>query len=492
MITLEQQLLELSLHPSSVSEEIRPILRKTLVNALIEDLQGTEFGYGSKIAQYLYLKEYFLTISSRQYDSLSYLMTCMLFNNKQSNYIDNIRKREGLENTLIIISRNHTVEYRCNNFEELVRKTHKREDETIEFLNWANKDSVFVAKNITPYFNTDTVIWLGNGIYILCKINFIVAPYSALNNSMATKLYALLGKLAIKNGLTKEHLDEVKQQPVNWCTLTNQEKDTVDNFLLVYSTSRYITTFERNVSTYTDRLKVQQDNAISAYEEAMRKYRLFSLKAEKIKHKFIETIEEAAKLISQYKSLNYVSKFKVEIDNDYVKIYLQTKILPVLYIDDVVLESSYNSDYYYEATQDCKENIKRYIETRDINFAVGPCKTSIYIPLNPDKRFQIDFNTLSRLPINGHAQYHCLGTFAQPLVDAADEMDIKKVVALVLQYLQSISPHDLAGRRTINEQIILDENNETILFIGVDSRSKILEGKKLSEITYNDEGRITL
>lgn len=492
MITLENQLLELGLHPSSVTEELKPILRKTIVNALIEDLQNDEFGYEPKITQYLYLKEYFLTISSRQYEALTYLMNCMLFNNQQSNAIERLRTRKDLENTLIIISRNHTVTYRCNNFEELVEKTHKRGDETIEFLNWANKDSVFVAKNITPYFNTDTVIWLGNGIYILCKTNFIVAPYSALNNNMATKLYALLGKLAIKNGLTKEHLEEIKHYTPNWCTLTNAEKETADSFLLVYNTSRYIVTFERNVSTYTDRLKVQQDNAIIAYEEAMRKYRLFSLRADKIRHKFAETIEEAAKLISQYRTLNYVSKFKIEIDNDYIKIYLRTKILPVLYIDDVILESSYKSNYYNEASLECLENIKRYIEKRDINFAVGPCKTSIYIPLNPDNRFQIDFSSLSRLPINGHAQFHCLGTFAQPLIDAAEEMDIKKVVALAVQYLQSISPHDLAGRRTINEQIILDEDNETILFVYGDSRNKILEGKKLSEIAYNDEGRISL
>lgn len=492
MITLENQLLELGLHPSSVTEELRPILRKTIVNALIEDLQNDEFGFEAKIVQYLYLKEYFLTISSKQYDSLNYLMCCTLFNNQQSNYIERLRTRKDLENTLVIISRNHTVLYRCNNFEELIEKTHKREDETIEFLNWANKDSVFVAKNITPYFNTDTVIWLGNGIYILCKTNFIVAPYSALNNNMATKLYALLGKLAIKNGLNKEHLDEIKRRSPNWCTLTNAEKDIADNFLLVYNTSRYITTFERNISSYVDRLKNKQDEAIRTYEDAMRKYRLFNLRADKIMHNFRETIEEAARLISQYKSLNYVSKFKVEIDNDYIKIYLRTKILPVLYIDDVVLESSYKSDYYYGANQECRENIKRYIEKRDINFAVGPCKTTICIPLNPDARFQIDFNSLSRLPINGHAQYHCLGTFAQPLLDAADEMDIKKVIALVLQYLQSISPHDLAGRRTINEQIILDENNETILFVYDNSRNKILEGKKLSEISYNDEGRISL
>lgn len=492
MITLEEQLLELNLHPSSVTEELRPILRKTIINALIEDLQNEEFGFESKIAQYLCLKEYFLTISSKQYGSLNYLMTCMLFNNQHSSVIERLRTRKDLENTLIIISRNHTVPYRCNNFEELVEKTHERNDENIEFLNWANKDSVFVAKNITPYFNTNTVIWLGNGIYILCKTNFIVAPYSALNNNMATKLYALLGKLAIKNGLTKEHLDEIKRRPTNWCTLTSEEKDIAESFLLVYNTSRYIATFERNVSTYTGRLRDKQDEAIRTYEDAMKKYRLFNLRAEKITHKFKETIEEAARLITQYKSLNYVSKFKVEIDDTYIKIYLRTKILPVLYIDDVVLESSYKSNYYYEANQECRENIKRYIESRDINFAVGPCKTTIYIPLNPDARFQIDFTSLSRLPINGHAQFHCLGTFAQPLIDAADEMDIKKVIALIVQYLQSISPHDLAGRRTINEQIILDEDNETILFVYGDSRNKSLEGKKLSEISYNDEGRISL
>jgi hypothetical protein len=492
MITLENQLLELNLHPNSVTEELKPILRKTLINALIEDLQSDEFGFESKIVQYLYLKEYFLTISSRQYESLTYLMTCMLFNNQQSSYIDTIRTKKGLENTLIIISRNHTVPYRCSNFEELMERIRKKEDETIEFLNWANKDSVFVAKNITPYFNTDTVIWLGNGIYILCKINFIVAPYSALNNNTATKLYALLGKLAIKNGLNKEHLDEIKQRTPNWCTLTNAEKDIADNFLLVYNTTRYITAFERNVSTYTGRLRDQQDEAIRRYEDAIRKYRLFSMRAEKITHKFKETIEEAAKLITQYKSLNYISKFKIEIDNNYLKIYLRTKILPVLYLDDNVLESSYKSDYYYEANQECRENIKRYIETRDINFAVGPCKTSIYIPLDPEARFQIEFSSLSRLPINGHAQFHCLGTFAQPIIDASDEMDVKKVVALAIQYLQSISPHDLAGRRTINEQIILDENNETILFVYGDSRNKSLEGKKLSEISYTDEGRISL
>ena len=492
MITLETQLLELNLHPNSVTEELKPILQKIFVNALIEDLQSTEFGFESKIAQYLYLKEYFLTISSRQYDSFTYLMTSMLFNNKQSDYINNIRTREDLGNTLIIISRNHTVPYRCNNFEELIEKTHKREDETIEFLNWANKDSVFVAKNITPYFNTDTVIWLGNGIYILCKINFIVAPYSALNNNTATKLYALLGKLAIKNGLNKEHLDEIKRQQPNWCTLTSAEKDIIDSFLLVYNTTRYIAAFERNVSTYTGRLRDQQEEAIRRYEEAMRRYRLFSMRAEKISNKFKETIEEAAKLISQYKSLNYVSKFRIEIDNNYLKIYLRTKILPVLYLDDNVLESSYKSNYYYEASKECSENIKRYVETRDINFAVGPCKTSIYIPLDPDARFQIEFSSLSRLPINGHAQFHCLGTFAQPIIDASDEMDVKKVIALAIQYLQSISPHDLAGRRTINEQIILDENNETILFVYGDSRNKSLEGKKLSEISYTDEGRISL
>ena len=216
------------------------------------------------------------------------------------------------------------------------------------------------------------------------------------------------------------------------------------------------------------------------------------MRAEKISNKFKETIEEAAKLISQYKSLNYVSKFRIEIDNNYLKIYLRTKILPVLYLDDNVLESSYKSNYYYEASKECSENIKRYVETRDINFAVGPCKTSIYIPLDPDARFQIEFSSLSRLPINRHAQFHCLGTFAQPIIDASDEMDVKKVIALAIQYLQSISPHDLAGRRTINEQIILDENNETILFVYGDSRNKSLEGKKLSEIIYTDEGRISL
>ena len=174
---------------------------------------------------------------------------------------------------------------------------------------------------------------------------------------------------------------------------------------------------------------------------------------------------------------DYIEYIDFNCEYDYLYIDITTKILPILFIDYELLKTNLKNKIY-----DVNEATKEAIAMVDGNkyyFAIYPTTIRLKIDITTNSysllfkrkninRAKYGLDGLKSLTYNGHAMWNdglgCLGTFGIPLTDAINEYNINKVISLLIQYLQSISPNDYAGKKTIEYPTIIDLENNQIVF----------------------------
>lgn len=170
--------------------------------------------------------------------------------------------------------------------------------------------------------------------------------------------------------------------------------------------------------------------------------------------------------------LKYVLNY--EMQKDILKIY--TGWVPAIYVDKTQLAAYLKSGY--SGREDRKQYLEGYINgeymiwTAPIDIAIK-FSDQIYHGLKYDRfRRNNSINATDYLE-NGHQHYGseqsvgcgntgCMGTFAIGFADASATYNIPKMIALQLQYVQTLVPLDWAGDKSINNCIITDKNNKIV------------------------------
>ena len=116
--------------------------------------------------------------------------------------------------------------------------------------------------------------------------------------------------------------------------------------------------------------------------------------------------------------------------------------------------------------------IKMYIKDLD-----SPAFTTYFRPILIDS---VHYTNLHAAHNSGTG---CLGSFKLPLEIAKAEYDIHKAIALYIQYLRSITVHDVLGNRMISESFIID--NDTKRIISAPTRP-VFEGFLIKDVIEKD------
>ena len=445
----------------------------------------------SDLNRFYKFKEWWLTVSWRYlYNESSTFIRRFLQPNKSKeastrieDYLSWINQETPkYKNMMIVLDRRFTTNLRFTSFDTLSSYWTGP-----EYINWSTKNIDYIINNITSYSETNTIIWLGKGTYYVARNNILVCQESELSSTILDKCFAIMVKFAQKRGLTLEQAKQIMEvMKYDTSLLTPEEENTLQSFLFTYE-------LEEHIDRIKDRLKYQLRDCDSNlttilhnYENGLRQKQELVEFNNYITGNLKQTMYKMDDLINSYKKLNYVSHTNLQINGDYLEIIIYTKILPVLYMDLNVLKSTLNSNGY-ELSDTEKELFLKMIKEENLTLAVAPCKTKLCVPISRTKERRIEHSSPTGMQINGHASYNCLGTFGPSVIESFTQFNLKKLVALIIQYLQSISPADLAGKKSINNPIIIDEDGETIKYV-YSSSHKWLEGKKLSEIQYNTLG----
>lgn len=472
----------------TVDSDIEKIFTKIVMT------QVTERSYTnltSDLNRFYKFKEWWLTVSWKYlYSESSTFIRRFLQANKSKNAgtrIDDYlswldQETPKYKNMMIVLDKRFGTNLRYTSFDSLSSYY-----EGPEYINWSTKNIDYIINNITSYSETNAIIWLGKGTYYVTRNNILVCQESELSSTILDKCFAIMIKFAQKKGLTLEQAKLIMEtMTYDKSLLTPEEETTLQSFLFTYE-------LEEHIDRIKDRLKYQMRECDSNLSTILRNYELGLHQKQELMefNNYItgnlkQTMYEMDDLINSYKKLNYISHTHLQINGDYLEIIIYTKILPVLYMDLNILKSTLNSGGY-ELSNTEKELFLQMIEEENLTLAVAPCKTKLCVPISRGRERRIEHSSPTGMQINGHASYNCLGTFGPTVIESFTQFNLKKLVALIIQYLQSISPADLAGKKSINNPIIIDEDGETIKYV-YSSAHKWLEGKKLSEIQYNTVG----
>lgn len=170
----------------------------------------------------------------------------------------------------------------------------------------------------------------------------------------------------------------------------------------------------------------------------------------------------------------------ISVNENYLSIKIKTNILPVLNMDNV---ATYIKNYHNRHSQIELEMLAK-IRDGEAFLAVCPEEFDIEYYIDKNKERQRRFTsrcgnyTLSR---NEHAHIGsgCLGTFTILFSEAAKELNVNKTIINVINYLQSVSPLDAAGKHSFDKMLVLDEFGEKIIY----SREERLIGKTREEVS---------
>ena len=472
----------------TVDSDIEKIFTKIVMS------QITELSYSnltSDLNRFYKFKEWWLTVSWKYlYSESSTFIRRFLQPDKSKgastrieDYLSWINQETPkYKNMMIVLDRRFTTSLRFTSFDTLSSYWTGP-----EYINWSTKNIDYIINNITSYSETNTIIWLGKGTYYVARNNILVCQESELSSGNLDKCFAIMIKFAQKRGLTLEQAKLIMEvMNYNTSLLTPEEEGILQSFLFTYE-------LDKHIDRIKDKLQYQLRDCDSNLSTILHNYEIgLHQKQELIKfNNYItgnlkQTMYEMNDLITSYKKLNYISHTNLQINGDYLEIIIYTKILPVLYMDLNILKSTLNSNGY-DLSDTEKELFLQMIEKENLTLAVPPCKTKLYVPISRNRERIIEHSSPTGMQINGHASYNCLGTFGPSIIESFTQFNLKKLIALLIQYLQSISPADLAGKKSINCPIIIDEDGETIKYV-YSSAQKWLEGKKLSEIQYNTLG----
>jgi hypothetical protein len=143
------------------------------------------------------------------------------------------------------------------------------------------------------------------------------------------------------------------------------------------------------------------------------------------------------------------------------------KPLPIRYIDSAALKKCY-MNILLSLPEDARNLRKKHIEKiiAGEEFLIA---TPATIRMTFDSKISHMFEEPAGNPDfeNPHFRYSnrqgCLGTFATSLSEAAVEKDYMKYLALLVQYVQTITPNDGAGDSGIRRLAICDSEGNIVL-----------------------------
>lgn len=199
---------------------------------------------------------------------------------------------------------------------------------------------------------------------------------------------------------------------------------------------------------------------------------------------FKNMIEQTTKTINYHlNKTKYLHDYPTIINNDgKLWVSIRTNILPVLNMDNV---ATYIKNYGYWFNSKQLEMIEK-IKNGEAFLAVAPTEYTVQYYINTRREYSRKFNIRRGdydISYNCHATISsgqgCLGTYVNTFREAAQDLDTNKTIINVINYLQSISPLDAAGRNSFKDLLVLDEFGEKIIY----SVHESLIGKTREEVS---------
>lgn len=269
----------------------------------------------------------------------------------------------------------------------------------------------------------------------------------------------------ILTSINIEKLNEIKQKIVLQELYENLKLDQKLNELLVEK--------ERKIKSLTEEIEQIND-----------KYMVQLVKLTNYNNNFKNMFEQTSKTINYHMNkTKYLHCYpEVQLIENELHIKIKTNILPVLNMDKV---ESYIKTYGYRHSTEELEYINK-IKNGEAFLAICPEEISFIYSTEINKTISRKFTPRIgefNISINGHAgisgRSGCLGTFTNLFIEAANDLDINKTIINTINYLQSVSPLDIAGKQTFDNLLVVDEFGEKIIF----SRNKDLIGKTREEVS---------
>jgi hypothetical protein len=190
-----------------------------------------------------------------------------------------------------------------------------------------------------------------------------------------------------------------------------------------------------------------------------------------------------------YKTINYhINKTKflycspnIDSNEDYISINIKTNILPVLNLNNI---TTYIKTYGHNHNEKELEMLEK-IKNGEAFLAVAPEEVYIEYYINSRNTRTRQFRVMQpQGPMSRNEHAHvgsggCLGTYATLFNEAAKELDINKTIINVINYLQSVSSLDAAGKHSFSNMMVLDEFGEKIIY----AKDSSLIGKTREEVS---------
>lgn len=242
--------------------------------------------------------------------------------------------------------------------------------------------------------------------------------------------------------------------------------------------------FSRQMRTEAERTMDEVRGLQNKIDELYKEYMIKVQRTHDLESNFKNTCDSALKIISYHQTktgyLNHTPDIRYNSNRLYIS--LKTNVLPVLNIEGI---KSYLKSFSSHHSEEEIEFLNK-IEQGEAFLAVCPMKVEFIYDT-------IDFKTRERtfqkrrgsysIPYNGHSQVGssgCLGTFTNAFNEAARELDLSKTIVNTINYLQSVSPLDPAGRCSLDNLLVLDEFADKIIY---SKNHKELIGKSRKELS---------
>lgn len=269
----------------------------------------------------------------------------------------------------------------------------------------------------------------------------------------------------ILTSINIEKLHEIQQKVILQELYKNLKLDQKLNELLVEK-ERKIKSLIEEIEQINDRYMVQVTK-ITNYNN-------------NFKNMFEQTSKTVNYHINKTKYLHCHPEISL-VDN-VLQIKIKTNILPVVNMDKI---EAYIKTYGNTHTEKELEYINK-IKNGEAFLAVCPEEIWFSYSTESNKTMSRKFSAKNGgyyISRNSHADISggsgCLGTFVNLFTEAANELDVNKTIINTINYLQSVSPLDIAGKRSFINLLVVDEFGEKIIF----SHNKDLIGKTREEVS---------
>lgn len=330
--------------------------------------------------------------------------------------------------------------------------------------------SVQLKANLIRKHKTDKIlVKIQPGLYYDCFRNKILLSLS-YSNTKALKLENIWGYFEPLLNLPSEEKQKILTGEYN-----REIENSIRNKILNNRTSdlnAYVTGLKRRA------IQSNLNRALNEIEELQRKYAK-ELKNKELYSALIEQPTEITKItyLNRLIGLNYIHDMSIKTLSDAVIIRLELNHLPILY---------YANENLTRCLPEGRRTPEIIKELTDGTAHLYTLFNNLKITINPNEenpithQFTYEASGTNTFYMNQHALFHegrgCLGTFAFPLLEASREMNINKYLALIIQYLQTITPGDVLGNKTIRHAPIYKNNGEPLC----------INYGELSEEIYNE------